>query len=288
MSGKHKNTVREWFDTLFYGILIAIVFRSFLIEPFNIPSGSMIPTLEVGDHIFIKKWSYGYSRYSFPFGSWGLWNGRFFKSELKVGDVIVFREPTQGKDDFVKRLIGLPGDTIQMIGGRLYINGKIVERKNPRPYVVAEVPKSLRSGYSQGNMVVKGNKLLVDRKPAEFDYTIEYKSDDYCNETVCGIKLVTEYTEVLPNGVEHKIIERSDDMEYDNTEPFVVPENKLFFMGDNRDNSNDSRYFGAVPVDNVLGRVWFTWYSHNYAVPMLAVWGWGSKMRWNRFGLGIK
>ena len=89
MPAKNKNTAREWFNTIFYGGLIAIIFRSLLLEPFNIPSGSMIPTLHVGDHIFVEKWSYGYSRYSFPFGSWKLWNGRFFAREPNVGDVIV-------------------------------------------------------------------------------------------------------------------------------------------------------------------------------------------------------
>ena len=134
MLKKPKNRLREWFDTLFYGILIAVVFRSLFLEPFNIPSGSMIPTLHIGDHIFITKWSYGYSRYSFPFGSWHLWNGRIFKSMPKVGDVIVFRNPKNESLDYVKRLIGLPGDTIQMRDGRLYINGEMVERRDPRPY----------------------------------------------------------------------------------------------------------------------------------------------------------
>ena len=292
MSGKHKNSVREWFDTLFYGILIAIVFRSLFLEPFNIPSGSMIPTLHIGDHIFVKKWSYGYSRYSFPFGSWKLWNGRVFKSEPNVGDVIVFRNPANESLDFVKRLIGKPGDTIQMIDGRLYINGKIVERRDPRPYVIAVLPRSLRSvGYYHDNMVIKGNKIFVDNEPAVFKYTIEYKSDKECHayQGMCGVFHATEYTEVLPNGVEHSIVEMSDKDNLDNTPLFTVPEKHLFFMGDNRDNSNDSRAdVGYVPFDNVLGRVWFVWYSHNYAVPMLAVWGWGAKMRWNRFGMGIK
>ena len=261
MIKKPKNRLREWFDTLFYGILIAIVFRSLFLEPFNIPSGSMIPTLHIGDHIFITKWSYGYSRYSFPFGSWHLWNGRIFKSMPKVGDVIVFRNPKNESLDYVKRLIGLPGDTIQMRDGRLYINGEMVERRDPRPYVVAVLPRSLRStGYYYENMQVRGNKILVDGAPADFNYTIEYRADHICRTTpgLCGVFPATEYTEILPNGTEHSI------------------------------NSNDSRAdVGFVPVDNVLGRVWFVWYSHNYASPMVAFWNWNAKMRWNRFGKGI-
>ncbi|MBP5485177.1 MAG: signal peptidase I [Alphaproteobacteria bacterium] len=292
MIKKPKNRLREWFDTLFYGILIAIVFRSLFLEPFNIPSGSMIPTLHIGDHIFITKWSYGYSRYSFPFGSWHLWNGRIFKSMPKVGDVIVFRNPKNESLDYVKRLVGLPGDTIQMKEGRLYINGEMVERRDPRPYVVAVLPRSLRSvGYYHENMQIKGNKVMVDGAPANFNYTIEYRSDHVCRTTpgLCGVFPATEYTEVLPNGVEHSIIEYTDNGPMDNTMEFLVPENHLFFMGDNRDNSNDSRAdVGFVPIENALGRVWFVWYSHNYASPMVAFWNWNAKMRWNRFGKGIK
>lgn len=291
MAPRKKNVAREWFNTIFYGALIAIAFRSFLLEPFNIPSGSMIPTLHIGDHIFVTKWTYGYSRYSFPFGSWKLWNGRFWASEPDVGDVIVFRNPINQSQDFVKRLIGRPGDKIQVKQGRLYINGTIVPRENPRPYIVATMPKSMRSvGYYKDNMSIKGNKIWVDNKPAEFNYTIEYRPDSFCRmyAGACGVFDATEYTEILPNGVSHSIIEMSDDAHYDNTPEFVVPENHFFFMGDNRDNSGDSRGdIGFVPRDNVLGRVWGIWYSHNYYAPMMSVWSWGNKMRWDRFGMGI-
>lgn len=292
MAPKNKNVAREWFNTLFYGALIAIIFRSLFLEPFNIPSGSMIPTLHIGDHIFVEKWAYGYSRYSFPFGSWKLWNGRIFAHEPKVGDVVVFRNPLNEGQDFVKRLIGLPGDRIQMLDGRLYINGQMVRRENPRPYIVATLPKSLRSvGFYEGNMAIKGNRIWVDNAPAPFNYTVEYKSDRFCKmygSGACGVFQATEYTETLPNGVAHSIIEFTDAGPLDNTPEITVPEKHFFFMGDNRDNSGDSRAdLGPVPRDNVLGRVWFVWYSHNYYAPMLAVWTWGSKMRWNRFGMGI-
>ena len=291
MPTKNKNAAREWFDTIFYGGLIAIVFRSFLLEPFNIPSGSMIPSLHVGDHIFVQKWSYGYSRYSFPFGSWNLWNGRFWAShEPSVGDIVVFRKPNANVE-YVKRLIGTPGDTIQMKSGRLYINGQLVERKAPRPYIIANLPKSMRSvGFYKDNMSIKGNKIWIDNQPAPFNYTIEYKSDRICQSSPyeCGVFNATEYTEVLPNGVEHSIIEMADNAPLDDTAVFTVPEKHLFFMGDNRDNSADSRTEAVsyVSRDNVLGRVWFIWYSHNYYAPMLAVWNWGNKIRWDRIGMG--
>lgn len=289
MPAKNRNAAREWFDTIFYGGLIAIIFRSLLLEPFNIPSGSMIPSLHVGDHIFVQKWSYGYSRFSFPFGSWNMWDGRFFAShEPKTGDIIVFRKPNDNIE-YVKRLIGQPGDTIKMTDGRLYINGKLVERKDAKPYIIANLPKSLRSvGYYKENMSIKGNKIWIDNKPAPFNYTIEYKPDYVCNANKyeCGVFEATEYTEILPNGVEHKIIEMADNAPLDNTPEFKVPEKHFFFMGDNRDNSADSRTSAVsyVPRDNVLGNVWFIWYSHNYYSNMLAVWNWGNKMRWDRFG----
>lgn len=293
MSTKNHNAAREWFNTIFYGGLIAIIFRSLLLEPFNIPSGSMIPSLHVGDHIFVQKWKYGYSRYSFPFGSWNMWDGRFFaRHEPSLGDIIVFRKPGDNVE-YVKRLIGTPGDTIQMRDGRLYINGKMVERKNPRPYIIANLPRSMRSvGYYHDNMSIKGNKIWIDNKPATFNYTIEYKSDYVCAHAAyeCGVFNATEYTEVLPNGVEHSIIEMSDNGPLDNTELFTVPEKHFFFMGDNRDNSADSRTpaVSYVPRDNVLGNVWFIWYSHNYYSPLLMVWNWGDKIRWNRIGMGKK
>ena len=221
-----------------------------------------------------------------------MWNGRFWATEPEIGDVIVFRNPINESQDYVKRLIGKPGDKIQMINGRLHINGVQVERKDPRPYVIATLPKSMRSvGYYKDNMSIKGNKIWVDNEPAPYNYTIEYKSDNLCNmyNGACGVFMGTEYTEVLPNGVEHSIIEMTDDAHFDNTQTFTVPENHFFFMGDNRDNSSDSRGdVSFVPRDNVLGKVWFVWYSHNYYVPMMSVWSWNNKMRWGRFGMGIK
>ncbi len=315
---KKTNAAREWFNTIFYGGLIAIAFRSLLLEPFNIPSGSMIPTLHVGDHLFVQKWSYGYSRYSFPFGSWRLWNGRFGGNDPETGDVVVFRKPNDpgshnyGEVEYVKRLIGRPGDTIQMIQGRLYINGVVVERENPQPYILAVLPKQPKKGHYRKDMFeIDGNKIYVNDKPAEFNYTIQYDArckNDYKKlinmsqfqtelpsgdatwspvELPCGIFVMTEYDEILPNGVKHKIIEFSDNEQYDTTEMVTVPENHYFFMGDDRDLSYDSRGWGFVPRDNLIGRVWFVWYSHNYYSPMLMLWNWGKKMRWDRFGMGI-
>ena len=298
MSKKYTSAARDWLNTLVWAGVIAIIFRSFLLEPFNIPSGSMIPTLQVGDHIFVTKWSYGYSRYSFPFGSWRLWNGRFLATEPKRGDVIVFRKPNDNLD-YVKRLIGLPGETIQMIAGRLYINGQMVERENPRPYIIANLPKTLRAaGYQSVDrqtgeiMVIKGNRIYMDNKPVQFNYTIEYKSDYVCaqNPVNCRVIPATEWTEILPGGGRHSIVELGDDAYGDNTQLFNVPAGHYFMMGDDRDWSADSRSpdVGMVPRDNLMGRAWFICYSHNYYAPLLAVWTWPNKIRWDRLGLGVK
>lgn len=296
MKKRYTSTAREWVNTLIWAGLIAIVFRSFLLEPFNIPSGSMIPTLHVGDHIFVTKWTYGYSRNSFPFGSWNMWDGRFFAMrEPKLGEVIVFRKPGDSVD-YVKRLIGLPGDTVQMISGRLYINGKMAERENPRPYIIANISRSLRSaGFQRVNadgkvMVIKGNRIYIDNMPAQFNYTIEYKSDSVCRQAPweCQVIEATEYDEILPNGLRHSVVEISDSQEYDNTPMFQVPAGHYFMMGDDRDLSRDCRAdLGFIPRDNLLGKVWFIWYSHNYYAPLLMVWTWPDKIRWDRLGMGI-
>ncbi|MDR0319634.1 MAG: signal peptidase I [Rickettsiales bacterium] len=295
---KDEGSVKDWLNTIVWAGLIAILFRSFLLEPFNIPSGSMIPTLEVGDHLFVKKWSYGYSRYSFPFGSWKMFDGRFFeRSQPSRGDVIVFRTPDDSMD-YVKRLVGLPGDTVQMRSGRLWINGQIVERERVGKYVVAVLPQMLRGvGFqrvdqSSGRiMVIKGNRIFEDNKPVDYGFTIEYKADAICQlrPDECRIQTGELYVETLPGGKKHNIIKMSEGGRYDNTQVFTVPAGKYFFMGDNRDSSEDSRAsLGFVPRDNLIGKAWFIFYSHNYYSPLLAVWNWPHKLRFERFGLGVR
>ena len=198
---------------------IAFTFRSFAFEPFNIPSGSMLPTLLVGDFLFVSKYSYGYSKYSFP-GSLDLFSGRIGGSEPERGDVAVFRWPKNTSIDYIKRVVGLPGDTIQVRAGRLYINGALVPREHVGTYEDADE----RGVVSRMHM----------------------------------------YIETLPNGVKHNILERSDSDPFDNTGEFVVPPGHFFAMGDNRDNSQDSRAVssvGYVPMENLVGRAEFMFFS---------------------------
>lgn len=234
----------ETFKTVIYAIVIAGLIRTFLFEPFKIPSGSMYPTLEIGDFLFVSKYTYGYSRHSFPF-SRPAFEGRVWEDLPERGDVVVFKYPGDNKTDFIKRVIGLPGDTVQMKGGRLFINGKMVEREEVGKYTIDE-------------------------------YTVIPTT-------------YTEYTETLPNGKKHRILELSDDKSVDDTIEFKVPERHYFMMGDNRDNSNDSRKdVGFVPFENIEGKARFLFYSHDDSVVWYNPISWIAAIRWGRLFNTIK
>ncbi len=225
--------------TLVYAGLIAIGIRTFLLEPFNIPSGSMIPTLLVGDYLFVEKYSYGYSRYSFPFSP-PLFSGRILGSVPKRGDVVVFALPRDPSIDYIKRIIGLPGDRIQVIHSRLFINGH-------------ECPRTADGTYTE-----------TDEGPP-----IEMR----------------RYIETLPNGVTHSILQASDDGPLDNTGVYTVPPGFVFAMGDNRDNSEDSRVLSAVgyiPIENLIGKAEFIFFSVNAQYPWWEFWEWPFEIRWGR------
>ena len=235
-----KEDWGELAKTTVIAILLAMIIRTFLFEPFNIPSGSMIPNLLIGDYLFVSKYSYGYSKYSFPFGMGGF-EGRINQKAPKRGDVIVFKLPTDTSVDYIKRLVGMPGDTVQMINGRLYINDRKVEREN----VGLE---EYDNGYG-------------------------------------GTAKVTVYKETLPGGVVHTVYEESDDGPLDNTEKFTVPENHYFMMGDNRDNSRDSRvldHVGYVPFDNLVGRADIIFFSTNGHANIVQFWKWPWTVRYDR------
>lgn len=227
--------------TVVYAVLIAMLVRTFAYEPFSIPSGSMIPTLLVGDYLFVSKSSYGYSKHSFPF-SMPLVSGpdRTFFEEPKRGDVAVFKLPSNNKTDYIKRLIGLPGDKIQVKGGVLHINGERVWREPAGIY-------TYRDTYGR----VHNTKM---------------------------------YTEILPGGTRHKIIEESDQDISDNTVEYTVPPGHYFAMGDNRDNSKDSRYLndvGFIPAENLVGRAETIVFS--YSGSLWKFWQWGDSIRTERF-----
>ena len=236
-SGGFWDTVK----TIVYAVLIALVIRTVAFEPFNIPSGSMRPTLLVGDYLFVSKYSYGYSRHSLPL-SLPLIPGRLFMSPPERGDVAVFKLPSDNKTDYIKRIIGLPGDRIQMKVGRLYINDKMIPRKR-----------------------------IVD-----FVFTDEYGR----------IQRAAQFIEILPGGREHRILEITDRGQLDNTPVYTVPEGQFFAMGDNRDNSQDSRVaraVGFVPAENLVGRAEILFFSTNGSARFWEVWRWPSSIRFARF-----
>jgi signal peptidase I len=246
MTKKKSGAFGETVRTVLYAVAIALLIRVFAYEPFNIPSRSMEPTLLVGDYLFVSKFSYGYSRYSMPWGL-PLFNGRIFATQPERGDVAVFKLPKDNKTDYIKRMIGLPGDQIQVINGILHINGAAVKREK-----VADLNDPDHNGY-----------------PAD----------------------VTEYVETLPNGRTHLIWERGDDNMLDNTPVYTVPEGHFFAMGDNRDNSQDSRVMsevGFVPFENLVGRAEFLFFSHNDSAQLWEIWKWPFAIRYSRIGNGIE
>lgn len=245
MTTKKPSGIGETIKTILYAVLIALFVRTFLYEPFNIPSGSMMPTLLEGDYLFVSKFSYGFSRYTVPLGL-PLFEGRFLGGDPEPGDVVVFKLPSDPSTDYIKRLIGLPGDRIQMIEGILHINGEPVPRRRVEDYVGTD----------------------------RFGRTIR----------------TPRYLETLPNGREHYILERSDSGFLDNTQEYLVPEGHYFFMGDNRDSSQDSRVLGAVgfvPVENLVGRAEFLWFSLEADASFWEVWKWPGSLRFERLFQGV-
>ena len=243
MNKKNKKGKVELLKTVFIAGAIAQGFSSFLFEPFNIPSGSMVPTLLVGDYLFVSKSSYGYSRYSFPL-SVVPFGGRIFAKNPERGDVAVFRQPNETGISFIKRIVGLPGDRIQVKGGVLHIN----------------------------NISVKRTYMGLATATNGFT-TLNFKV----------------YEETLPNGSSHLIQERSDNDAYDNTAEYQVPQGHYFMMGDNRDNSRDSRTtaVGMVPFENLIGRADFLFFSHNGNARIWEFWKWPFAIRYGRIGDGI-
>ncbi len=238
---EQPDTWVETVKTIVYAVLIAVVIRSFAFEPFNIPSESMLPTLMVGDYLFVSKYAYGYSRHSLPF-SLPLIKGRIFAQPVERGDIVVFKLPADNRTDYIKRIVGLPGDRLQMIDGVLYINGQPVKRVRVEDFVYRDRFGNLRR-YAQ-------------------------------------------YRETLPNGVSYMTLDMGP-RPVDNTGVFVVPAGHYFAMGDNRDNSADSRVansgVGYIPAENLVGRAEILFFSTDGTAAKWQFWRWIPAARFERF-----
>ena len=241
MSKKDKSFLYN-LKTFFLAIIAALTIRSFLFEPFSIPSGSMYPTLVVGDYLFVSKYSYGFSKHSFPF-SLPIIPKRIFYESPKRGDVLVFKTPTDNKTDYVKRVIGIPGDKVKMIDNQIFLNNVEIERK-------------------------------------------KIKDDNYYDTYGRNIK-VERYLEILPNGTNYEVYEFNEKISVFDTNNFsevLVPENYFFVIGDNRDNSQDSRFIGGIPKDNLVGKASLVLLSFDSLKgSWWRVWTWFTALRKDRF-----
>lgn len=224
-------------------VFIALLIRSFVAEPFNIPSGSMKPNLLVGDFIFVSKWSYGYSRHSLPF-SIPIIPGKIFSSQPNRGDVVVFKTPQDNRTDYIKRVIGIPGDKIKLVSGEISINGNKILRKKKGDFI--------------------DNDIGVSNK---------------------RVRMYEEYHE----NTSFEILDIMDNSIADNTETFIVPDDHFFVMGDNRDNSQDSRFktVGFIPSKNLVGKARFIFFSLENS-RFLEIWKWPKAIRGNRVLKTIK
>jgi signal peptidase I len=239
VSRSRSKGLWETARTLIYAVMIALAVRTFAYEPFNIPSGSMKPTLLVGDYLFVSKFAYGYSNHSFPFSLPLIGEGRLFGRLPDRGDVAVFKLPSDNRTDYIKRIIGLPGDRIQVRQSVLYVNGRPAERVQIEDF------------HDDGN------------------YAPDPKE---------------RYRESLAGGASYFVLDSSTHGALDNTRVYEVPEGHVFAMGDNRDNSLDSRvdHVGFIPIENLIGRAEIIFFSTNGRARFWEVWNWPATIRFSR------
>ena len=241
---KYINSIIDNLKSIFLAVLVALIIRSFFAEPFNIPSGSMKPNLLVGDFIFVSKWSYGFSKHSLPF-SIPLIPGKIFSKLPERGEVVVFKTPEDNRTDYIKRVIGLPGDRIQIIDGQIIINDKLIFKKRLNDFIDTD----------------KNSSIKRIRKYKEYFFDKEI-----------------EVLDIMDQGIA------------DNTKIYIVPKDHFFVMGDNRDNSQDSRFtniVGYIPIENLIGKAQFIFFSLENS-RFLELWKWPKAIRTKRLFMQIQ
>lgn len=241
-------------------LLAVLIFRSFIFSPFSIPSESMLPRLWNGDYLLAAKWPYGFTRNSLPLSA-PLIPGRVFASSPEPGDIVIFKHPIDGSD-YIKRAIALPGDSVGMIGGQIVLNGELVPKERIEDFVI---PMSGNTGCAWGGE----------------------QQTSTAGEDICAYR---RFRETLPNGVSYEVLDFGL-MQSDNVQPIIVPEGQMFVMGDNRDNSQDSRFpamsgggVGLVPQDNLVGRATIIMWSTDGGSDWFLPWTWFTAARWGRMG----
>lgn len=247
--------------------LAAWLFRSLVFAPFSIPSGSMLPTLYIGDYLLAAKWPYGYSRYSFPFQFPPI-SGRIASNLPERGDIVVFASPSGSGVDLVKRVIGLPGDTVEVRGGQIILNGRRLPRGDMMPVAVPVSPNSPCRVVPGATMMVRGAG----------------------SARAC---VYPTYVETLPNGASYRIIDQVDNPIADEVGAQVVPAGHVFLMGDNRDDSLDSRFsfaeggIGMVPQEHLIGRATTLFWSSDGSASYWLPWTWFTAARGDRIGSSL-
>ena len=245
--------------------IAAWALRSLVVAPFSIPSGSMLPILYIGDYLFVHKWAYGYSRFSFPFQI-PSFDGRMFGGTPERGDIVVFRPPGQEDVDFIKRVIGIPGDLVAVTGGAVILNGRALQRESGGMIAVPVSPNS-------PCRVVEGATPMVRAGAAGI-----------------GECVFPAYRETLPGGPTYLTLDQVDTPRADDVAAVAVPAGHVFLMGDNRDDSLDSRYsrfeggVGLVPLDHLVGRASARFWSTDGNAEWVKPWTWFSALRADRVG----
>lgn len=261
---RQKSEFVDFLQFLVKLVIVVVLIRSFFIATFSIPSESMMPRLLVGDYLFVQKWPYGYSRHSLPFSP-PIGSGRVLYAMPVPGDVVVFKAPPSAKTDYIKRVIGLPGDTVQMKDGILVLNGH-------------PVPK------------VRIDDLVVPLSPNSPCFSPDFAEAASDGTTRCRYP---RYRETLPNGRSYEILDIGN-TDADNTRVFTVPAGHLFMMGDDRDKSADSRFpavdgggIGFVPMENLVGKAWVGVFSTDGSAVWWNPWTWFTAARPERIGMGF-